>query len=195
MYFGQVHGGNMDKDKILVKQILDGKTELFTDMVNSYFPKVTAFICKMNVNTEDAKDLTQDVFIKVYNNLYKYDDRWQFSTWIFQIAVNTLRDFKKKKVIKHEELDGNTMMSKNFLPEEHIDNLHLKELVKKMFGSLEDDAKAMLVLRYYHELSFKDIGDIFKKSPESVKMKIMRARKKLGKAYGKSYKDGEFYEV
>ena len=89
----------MDTDKTLVKQILNGKTELFTELVNRYYSKITSFIMKMNVSREDAEDLAQDVFVKVYNNLYKYDDRWQFSTWIFKVAINTLRDSKKRKQI------------------------------------------------------------------------------------------------
>ncbi|MFZ5988564.1 MAG: RNA polymerase sigma factor [Bacillota bacterium] len=185
----------MDTDKILVKQIQDGKTELFADLVNRYYPRITAFIIKMNVNREDAKDLTQDIFVKVYNNLYKYNDNWQFSTWIFKIAINTFRDSKKKKYIKSEDLDGCFIESKTFLPDEHIDNLYLRELIQKMFKSLEDDVKAMLILRYYHELSFKEIGEIFKKSPEAVKMKVLRVRKKLSEVYGKSLEGGEFYEV
>lgn len=185
----------MDTDKVLVKQIIDGKSELFADLVNRYYPKVTAFIIKMNVNREDAEDLAQDVFVKVYNNLYKYNDNWQFSTWIFKIAINTLRDSKKKKHIKSEDIDDCLIKSKTFLPEEHIDNLHLRELIQKMFKSLEDDLKAMLILRYYHELSFKEIGQIFKKSPEAVKMKVLRARRKLSQVYGKSFRGGEFYEV
>ncbi|OPZ89307.1 MAG: ECF RNA polymerase sigma factor SigW [Firmicutes bacterium ADurb.Bin419] len=185
----------MDTDKILVKQILNGKTELFTELVNRYYSKITSFIIKMNVNSEDAKDISQDIFVKIYNNLYKYDERWQFSTWIFRIAINTLRDSKRKKSIKTQELGDYSAESKLLSPEEHIENLYQRELIKKMFESLEDDLKAMLILKYYNELSFKEIGDIFKKSPESVKMKVIRARKKLCKTYGKKLEGGEFYEM
>ncbi len=185
----------MDTDKILVKQILNGKTELFTELVNRYYSKITSFIMKMNVNGEDAKDLAQDVFIKVYNNLYKYDDRWQFSTWIFKIAINTLRDSKKRKQIKSEELDDYSLESKTFLPEEQLENLYQKELLRKMLKSLDEDVKAMIILRFYNELSFKEIGEIFRKSPDSIKMKVLRARKKLCKTYGNILEGGEYYEM
>ncbi len=185
----------MDTDKILVKQILNGKTELFTELVNRYYSKITSFIIKMNVNREDAKDISQDIFVKIYNNLYKYDERWQFSTWIFKVAINTLRDSKIKRFIRTQELGDYSAESKILSPEEHIENLYQREFIKKMFESLDDDLKAMLILKYYNELSFKEIGDIFKKSPESVKMKVIRARKKLCKTYGKKFEGGEFYEM
>ncbi len=185
----------MDTDKTLVKQILNGKTELFTELVNRYYSKITSFIMKMNVSREDAEDLAQDVFVKVYNNLYKYDDRWQFSTWIFKVAINTLRDSKKRKQIKSEELDDYSIESKTFLPEEQLENLYQKELLKKVLKSLDEDVKAMIILRFYNELSFKEIGEIFRKSPDSIKMKILRARKKLCKTYGNILEGGEYYEM
>lgn len=60
---------------------------------------------------------------------------------------------------------------------------------------MDKDIKAMIILKYYHEFSFKEIGEIYKKSPESVKMRILRARKKLSELHGKSFEEDENYEV
>lgn len=185
----------MDTDKIIVKQIIEGNTELFPNLVNKYYPKITSFIIKMGVNSEDAKDLAQEIFIKVYNNLHKYSDNWEFSTWIFRVAINTFKDSKKKKLLRTEDLDDFILKASDFEPDRHIDNLYYKELIQKMFKSMDKDIKAMIILKYCYELSFKEIGEIFKKSPESVKMRILRARKKLSELHGKSFEEDDNYEV
>ena len=185
----------MDTDKIIVKQIIEGNVELYPNLVNKYYPKITSFIIKMGVNSEDAKDLTQEIFIKVYNNLHKYNDNWEFSTWIFRVAINSFKDSKKKKLIRTEDLDDFILKASDFEPDRHIDKLYYKELIQKMFKSMDKDIKAMVILKYCYELSFKEIGEIFKKSPESVKMKILRTRKKLCELHGKSFEEDEKYEV
>ncbi|MCX7923826.1 MAG: sigma-70 family RNA polymerase sigma factor [Clostridia bacterium] len=176
----------MDSDRIFVERVLSGNIESFTELVNKYYPKIVSFIYKMSVSRHDSEDIAQDVFIKVYNNLYKYDQRWSFSTWVFKIAANTYKDFKKKKRVKTEELQDYAISRENSSPEEYIENTGRQELIEKMFNSLKDDVKAIMILYHFHQLSFKEIGRIHGISSEAVKMKIFRARNKLSKEYSKS---------
>ncbi|TYQ18074.1 UNVERIFIED_CONTAM: RNA polymerase sigma-70 factor (ECF subfamily) [Acetivibrio alkalicellulosi] len=185
----------MDTDNIMVKEILDGKTESFNYLINKYYTKITAFIIKMNVTREDAQDIAQEVFVKVYNNLYKYNNNWKFSTWLFKVAVNTYKDSKKKKRIKLENINDQSLKAQTFFPDEHIDNLYFKDVIHKMFQSLEDDVRLMIILKYHYEFTFGEIGEIFKKSPEAIKMKVLRTRKKLTQLYEKNIKDGEYNEL
>jgi len=186
--------GYMDADKQLVKRILNGDTECFNDLINKYFPRTVGFIYKMGVVREDAEDLAQEVFIKVYNNLYKYNESWKFSTWLFKIAVNTYKDFRKRKQPRTEEINEN-IPSGGASPEEYLDSVQRQESIRLMFSSLNDDVKSIMVLHYYQGLSLKEIGEIYRISPDAVKMKIFRARKQLSKKYGRNALGGESYEM
>lgn len=185
----------MDTEKILVNQILQGNSECFTSLVNKYYPRIVTFIYKMNVSKEDAEDMAQEVFIKAYNNLYKYNDKWSFSTWLFKIAINTHKDFKKRKRVETKELTDNEVVSRFVSPDEYMDNIHQRELISDMFNSLNDDVRVIMILRYYQGLSLKEIGDVCKLSSEAVKMKISRAKNRLYKNFGGIITGGEYCEM
>jgi RNA polymerase sigma-70 factor, ECF subfamily len=186
---------NMDADRILISRILDGDANSFSELATRYYPRILAFLLKMGVGRQDAEDMAQEVFIKVYNNLFQYSDRWKFSTWLFRIATNTFRDFRKDKKLRTETLseqeEGRTCSS----PEEHLEQLQQRQLIQSMLHTLNDDVKAVMVLHYLQELSFKEIGQIYGVSAEAVKMKIFRARSKLCKAYAKAVQGGDYCEM
>ena len=119
-------------------------------------------------------------FFGVYNNLYRFNEKSKFSTWIFKIAINTLKDFKKKKRVMTQEIDENVLPSSNVSPQdEYIEREHQKETVKKLFGSLKPDVKTAMTLHFVHELSYEEVGRAMGISAEAVAMKIYRARKSI----------------
>ena len=169
----------MEADKVLVRQILQGEAALFESLINKYYLKVKAFIRKMGFSREDAEDMTQEVFLKVYNNLYRYDERWNFSTWLFQIAVNTYRNHIKAKKYDRKKMESAVVYPVDISPEEHLLNTYQYEVVLKAIKSLDEKGKGMLILHYYNGFALKEIGRIYGISTAAVKMKLFRARTKL----------------
>ena len=84
-------------DRQLVNLVLIGSTESFSLLVDRYYKKILGFICKTGISREDAEDITQEAFIRAYNNLFRYDANWSFSTWIFRIAVNLTKNHQKRR--------------------------------------------------------------------------------------------------
>jgi len=185
----------MDSDRLAVKCILDGDVEKFTGLVNKFYPRIVMYIWKMGIQKEDAEDIAQEVMIKVYNNLYRYNEKWSFSTWVFRIAINAYKDFKKQKRVYTTPIDDSPSPPDSFSFEEHTERMHLKNIVKQMLGILDDDIKTIMILHYFHELSLKEIGEIYNLSPEAVKMKLYRARGRLYKKFEKEMMGGEYCEV
>lgn len=178
----------MDKDKIIVSKVLNGDGNAFGEIIECYNNRLVSFICKMGVKPEDSLDVAQDVFIKAYNNLYRYNTKWEFSTWLFTIAVNAVKDlFRSQKAKSYYIVDDLSNLSKDSIYEESFDTLEQKELIQDMFRVLEDDVKAMLILFYYMDLPLNEIANIFRTKPYIVKMKIHRARKKLCDRFGKRW--------
>ena len=170
----------MDNEVLIIKSILNGETQLFSKIVDRYYSPVMAYIMRMGITKEDAEDIVQEVLIKVYNNLYKFNEKSKFSTWIFKIAINTLKDFKKKKRVLTQEIDEKVLPSSNVSPQDdYIEREHQKEMVKKLFGSLKLDVKTAMILHFVNELSYEEVGKAMGISAEAVAMKIYRARKSI----------------
>lgn len=185
----------MEADRILINRILDGDANSFSLLVSRYHPKILSFLLKMGAGREDAEDMAQEVFIKVYNNLYKYSEQWSFSTWVFKIAANTFRDNRKKKKLRTEAFTEQEAAGSGFSPEEHLEQLHQKEFIQGMFNTLNDDIRAIMILHYLQELSFREIGQIYGLSADAVKMKIFRARTRLCKSFGAVVQGGDYCEM
>jgi len=110
-----------------------------------YQGKLFNFLLKMTSSREDAEEITQEVFIKVYNNLYKYNNRWSFSTWIYRIAINTLRsEYRKAKNVKSVDYYTNVSeLPANFsdYPELAYEMKERQKEIIKLIDELKEDQK------------------------------------------------------
>lgn len=185
----------MRTDEEIVKDILAGNEESFSSLIEKYYPKLTTFCLKLFISREDAEDIIQEVFIKVYKNLYKYNSNWSFNTWIYKIAVNTLKDIRKRKVIKTTDLNVEIYTENNDFSNGCIDSMHNRDLIRSILASMDQDLKTMMILKYFQEFSFKEIGLIFNMSSDAVKMKLFRARERLCKEYSVTYFGGGINEM
>ncbi|OPZ94638.1 MAG: RNA polymerase sigma factor CarQ [Firmicutes bacterium ADurb.Bin419] len=178
---------NKVRDNILVENTLKGDVNAFEELVSSYQGRILNFLSKMTAAREDAEEITQEVFIKVYNNLYKYNSKWSFSTWIYRIAVNTLRS-EYRKVKKAKDIDYYASIPE--LPASFSDYPDIAYEIKekrveiiKIIDQLKEDQKTALLLRCMQDFSFSEIGDILGISPEAAKMKIQRAKQTVIRKY------------
>ncbi|HOM02996.1 MAG TPA: RNA polymerase sigma factor [Acetivibrio sp.] len=183
-----------ERDNILVENTLKGNISSFEELMGLYQGKLFNFLLKMTASREDAEEITQEVFIKVYNNLYKYNNKWSFSTWIYRIAINTLRSqYRKVKNVKSVDYYTNVSeLPANFsdYPELAYEMKERQREIIRLIDELKEDQKTALLLRCMQDFSFKEIGDILGISPEAAKMKIQRAKQTICKKYEKLEKEG-----
>lgn len=183
-----------ERDNMLVENTLKGDISSFEELVMLYQDKLFNFLAKMTSSREDAEEITQEVFIKVYKNLYKYNNKWSFSTWIYRIAINTLRsEYRKVKNMKNIDYYANVPeLPANFsdYPEIAYEIKERRGEIIKLIDQLKDDQKTALLLRCMQDFSFKEIGDILGISPEAAKMKIQRAKQTICKKYEKLQERG-----
>src|SRR5437773_8659006 len=86
-------------DRALVSRILEGDRDRFTELVKRYEKRVVNYVYRITHRYEEAHDLAQEIFVKVFVALDRYDSKYQFSTWLFRIAQNTAIDALRKKSI------------------------------------------------------------------------------------------------
>lgn len=176
---------NLDQDMLLIDDILNGESQAFNILINKYQHIIYGYLLKMCHSKEDAEDMTQEVFVKVYKNLYKFNRKCKLLTWIFKIAFNTCNStYRKKKIqisFESDEILLYVSCDIQDFPEYIFEKKEDMKEVAAILDKLDFDQKNALILKYIHDFSYKDIGHILGISEDAAKMKVYRAKKKIYK--------------
>jgi RNA polymerase sigma-70 factor (ECF subfamily) len=175
-------------DGKLVKLILKGDTDAFVELVDKYKDKIFRYCFKMLKDHQEAEDLTQETFIRVYNNLDRYSNEYKFSTWIYKIATNLCIDRLRKQRLNTVSIDQPISEDEDLtisLPDwtNNPENLHitkdLEDRVSETIMELPDKYRAAIVLRHLQQLSYEEISAVLELPVNTVKTRIYRGREVL----------------
>ncbi len=145
--------------------------ESFNKIVLKYKDRLFNFILRYLSNTQDAEDVLQDIFIKVYFKINLYDERKSsFVTWVFTVTRNTV--FNKLKQKKMVRLDYDNMS----LESNQGNNFEDDEIVQKAINVLDNKYKDIVLLYYMEGFKYKEIADILKMPINTVKTRLNRAK-------------------
>lgn len=176
----------MEEDREWISQVLQGDKQAYAHIINKYKNKVYALLLRMVNRPEDAKDLTQECFIKAYNYLYSYSQTHAFSTWLCRIAINLCIDSQRKKKRENEYLQSKMNDEDLFderSPETHFLKRESETELHRLISELPESYRMVLLLRYVHDLSCQEIGDLLNLSANTVQVRLFRARVKLREFY------------
>lgn len=176
-------------DRVLLELIVkSGKTHYFEVLYDRYAHFVYNK-CFWFVNEEEeAKDLTQEIFIKIYLNLPKFKGNSKLSTWIYSITVHTSIKYvnknknKSKSILLSENLLNNQFSTENIDISEPSDSELLEinyERLQDTMNALPVDDKMILLMKYQDNLSINQIVEILNIKESAVKMRLLRAKKKV----------------
>ena len=171
---------NAYTDYELIQGCIEGNRDLFTELVRRYKNLVYSVILRMVNDREEANDLAQDVFIKIYKNLDKYYPEYKFSTWVIRIATNHVIDYRRKKkqeTVPIEDVEFSLRTEES--PESAYIRHEQKEELKKIVGDLPDMYKIPIMLYHEQGLSYQEISDIINEPLSKVKNRIFRGRRML----------------
>ena len=169
-------------DIYIIKEVLGGKSEQFEHILNRYSGQVFNLIAHIVPCKEDAEELTQDVFIKVFRQLLSFKKESSFSTWIYRIATNTALSAARKR--KHDTLHLDEAAYSN-IPDEIIDEAldnDSEEQLQRLSDAIEmlsADERALITLYYMNERPVAEVASILGLTVSNVKIKLLRTRKKL----------------
>ncbi|WP_411768185.1 RNA polymerase sigma factor [Winogradskyella sp. A3E31] len=170
-------------ENILIDAINNGDARAYAQLVDRYKDLVYTLAIRMLKNREEAEEVAQDTFIKVFKSLDRFKGDSKFSTWIYRVAYNTCLDNikKNKKHINNVAIDEYTFNKLDTI-DNALDNIIKEErstLIKDCINKLPEDSSALLTLFYFEELSLEEISKIINVEANTVKVKLFRARKKL----------------
>jgi len=170
-------------DYQLIQNCLAGDQEYFTELVNRYKNLVYSIILRQTRSHDEANDLAQDVFLKVYRNLASYTPEFKFSTWVMRITSNHIIDQHRKKKLETVSLeayteDGGVVGSTHSPEAEYISREH-SDRINKIVTGLPEMYKVPVVLYHQHGLSYQEISDKIGEPVSKIKNRIFRGRRLL----------------
>jgi RNA polymerase sigma-70 factor (ECF subfamily) len=173
-------------DSEVVQACLEDDPEWYGLLVERYQGRIIKFLAHRIGSFEDAQELGQEVFLKAYVALETYDASYKFSTWIYRIAMNLSIDFLRKKHALFSELKPESLKD----PGTPLGDLLKNErdgALWRTLAELPEDYAHILVLRHDLELSYEEISNMLDLPLGTVKNKIFKARKLLGRKLEEGY--------
>lgn len=161
----------------LVQECLAGNTRAFESLIDKYQKTIFNIVYRMTDNYDDAEDITQSVFIKVYEKLSSFNPKYKFFSWLYRIALNeSLNLMNQKKRLA--ELDAD-FITREKSSEEIYDDLELSERIQNALMEIELEHRVLIVLKHFEGFSYEEMAYILDISEQKIKSRLFTARQVL----------------
>ncbi|HEV2856239.1 MAG TPA: sigma-70 family RNA polymerase sigma factor [Thermoanaerobaculia bacterium] len=181
-------GTEQPTDEDLVAAVLEGDRERFGDLIERYQGRLINYLFRLLRNADDAHDLAQEVLVKVYQVLDRYDPQYKFSTWLFRVAQNAAIDQirrRRLKVVSLRQEDGEgegrdwDLPAPERGPYGELRNQERGAAIQEAIESLPWEYRELILLRHFGELPYEEIAQLKGMPLGTVKNKLFRGRQML----------------
>ena len=186
-----------DYERRLVRQAQGGDTAAYEELVRIHQPRLLAVVGGILRRNQDVEDIAQQVLVKAYLSLKRFDMRSAFGTWLYKIAVNECFDyFRKKKVrriVYEADLSEEQLRQIEAVPahtggahrsrEDAASRTQQRQLLDRLLGELDETDRTMLVMKEVTGFTVEEIGKVFGLNVNTVKVRMFRARGRLVEVY------------
>jgi len=178
------------RDRADMERLMAGQDTALNDLMERHATPVFHFLCRMVGNEDDANDLAQETFVRVFKSRGSFRMSEKFSTWLFTIAANLARNHFRWRSrhlnisletenAETEQTLGSTLPSDNPAPNEQALATERAEAVRVAVGKLPEDLREAIVLCEWEELSMAEAATILETTPKAVESRLYRARQLL----------------
>lgn len=184
---------NYTSDEDCVKRILKGDDRAFSCLIEKHKEMVFTIVIRVVENREEAEEVAQDVFLKIYHTLGSFKGMSKFSTWLYRIAYNAaishVRKSKPNFIPLHENIQE-TSSGTVEVPEllEVNEEAQRREVLSQALGILKQEELLLINMHYQGQMSIEQISEVTGLSNSNTKVKLFRARKKLSETMNKLIK-------
>jgi RNA polymerase sigma-70 factor (ECF subfamily) len=163
-------------DETLVERCLQGDGASFRPLVEKYQRALFSLALRMLGDYEEARDATQNAFVKAYERLAAFDPGYRFFSWIYRIAVNECLNVLRARR-RTSEFDPDLPGGDG--PFEAMQASEVRDRIRAALARLSADYREVVVLRHYGELSYREIGEVLRIPEKTVKSRLFTARQRL----------------
>jgi len=183
----------MKDETELVRRVLSGDDTAFEPLLRPYRKGMLSIAYQIMGNTEEAKEICQDVMIKVYRHLNKFQINKSFKNWLYKIVANTTYDLLRKKKRQSDivDLHKNLKPYTEYSPERQLLNQEIREKIDICLKNLTNREKTVFLLRDTEGFSIKETAGILGSSSQSVRTHLSRARQKIRQQFDLIYPNKE----
>ena len=174
-------------DVELIAKAIRGREDGFEELVRRYQRPITAYVYRMLSDYESSLDVTQEVFIKVYNSLEKYSSDYKFSTWLYRIAHNAAIDYMRRNSANLQSLETENeegayqlqLESPLLTPEQERERSEWRSEIEAVVKCLPSVYRELILLRHAQDLSYDEIAEVTNLPLGTVKNRLFRAREMM----------------
>lgn len=174
-------------DAELISTALNGREESFEELVRRYQRPIVNYVYRMLGDYDASLDVTQEIFIKVYNSLSRYSSEYKFTTWLYRIAHNAAIDYMRRQNPNQQSLEmendeGNYQLqieSPNPTPEQERERDEWRMEIESVVKCLPNNYRDLIILRHSQDLSYEEIAEITNLPLGTVKNRLFRAREMM----------------
>lgn len=170
-----------NQDQNIIRQILSGDIEKYRLIMDRYAQRIFTIVVKIVSDEDDAEEVTQDVFMKAFRSLEKFDFRSSLSTWLFRIAYNEAINHYRR--IPKLELAVDESMLRS-VSDSQVDSVldvenPLLEALPQAIEGLTVEERTLITLHYYEGIPLKEVAEMMNIGESTAKVRLMRTRRKL----------------
>ncbi|MFC1537893.1 RNA polymerase sigma factor [Candidatus Latescibacterota bacterium] len=181
-----------DQDRFLIQKAQNGDTEAFRELIDLYCPRINRIAYQITGNSEDARDIAQEVFLRLYRKLGTFRQTTKFTTWLYRMTVNMSIDYLRKnsgsETVSIDALEQPLEIPDNErLPDTQAEQNELKGAITKITGQLTPKQRKVFVLKDLQDFSTAEVADILKCSCATVRVHLSDARRHIKNALMKQY--------
>ena len=175
-----------DRD-LVARAVTTEREDAFEELVRRYQRPIASYVYRMVGDYEAALDLTQEVFIKVYNSLGRYRSEFKFSTWIYRIAHNSAVDHLRRYSNRAQALTGEhegeqydlPIENRRLSPEQESEKAERRAEIESVIRGLPTAYRELVLLRHSHDMSYDEIAEVTGLPLGTVKNRLFRARETM----------------
>jgi len=168
-----------DRDAALVNDCQQGDRRAMAQLVSQFQRPVYNAAYRILGNTDDAADITQTVFLKVFEHIADYDPKFKFFSWVYRIAINESLNQVKKRHTQESLADSQASPWRG--PAEELDSMRLCNRVQAALMLLNEDHRTVVVLKHISGCSYQQISEILQVPEKTVKSRLYSARQLMKK--------------
>jgi len=168
-----------NSDEAIIELVCDGDSEAFGKLVRRYEDFVFTLVRGLIGSTEAAEDVTQEIFLRAYRAIRRFERKSEFKTWLYRIAYNTSMSHLASKRQKQE------IEISESIPAIEGTDYSLRQSMLKLVNYLKPELKAVVILHYFDDLKYEEIADVLNCPVGTVKIRLYRAKHELKKLWDK----------
>jgi len=166
-------------DEEIIDECLRGNLSAFEELVHKYEKVMYNTAIRIVHDPDDAADITQNAFIKVFERLHRYNRRKKFFSWLYRIVVNESLNILKRRKLTIP--DDENIRSTGLQPDAKYDEKEETQSIEEALLDLPVDQRVVIILRHFHNLSYRDMSYVVDASEKRVKSRLFAARQLLRK--------------